>query len=184
MTAIWLVRHGEADVPPGVAIGHSDPPLSVRGRRQIARLAKRLADQPVQQVFSSDLQRARVTAERIAAGHGLAVDVCSELREIDFGAWEGRALGDLWTENPDEAAAWERDLRHVPSGFGERFEALESRVAQFRRRLDARRVAVVVVAHRGSLAVLLHQLTRRSMEEAWRAPLETGAALRVEVADC
>lgn len=183
MTAVWLVRHGEAEVPPGVAVGRGDPPLSERGRRQAARLAKRLADQPVRQVFSSDLQRARATAERIAAGHGLAVDVCPELREIDFGTWEGRPLGDLWTEKPDQAAAWERDLRQVPSGFGEGFEALEKRVARFRCRLDRCGVAVVV-AHRGSLAVLLHQLTGSSIEEAWRAPLETGAALRVEVAGC
>ncbi len=183
MTTVWLVRHGEADVPPGVAIGHGDPPLSARGQRQIARLGKRLADQPVQRVFSSDLQRARVTAERIAAGHRLAVHVYPELREIDFGTWEGRALGDLWTEKPDEAEAWECDLRCVPSGFGERFEVLEARVAHFRCRLDGYRVAVVV-AHRGPLAVLLHQLTRRSMEEAWRTPLAIGAALKVEVSAC
>jgi len=182
VTTVWLVRHGEAEAPAGLAIGHGDPPLSLRGQRQIARLAKRLAAQPVQGVFSSDLHRARFTAERIAVGHGLAVDVCPELREIDFGTWEGRALGDLWTEKPDEAKAWERDLRCVPSGFGERFEALESRVAQFRSRLDGYRVAVVV-AHRGPLAVLLHQLTGTTIEAAWREPLDTGAALRVERAD-
>lgn len=180
MTTVWLVRHGEAEAPPGVAIGHSDPPLSVKGRRQVARLARRLAAQPVERVFSSDLQRARSTAERIAAGHGLAVDVCPELREIDFGSWEGRALDHLWTENPDEAEAWESDIRLVPSGFGERFEALESRVEKFRRRLGGFRVAVVV-AHRGPLAVLLHQLTGTSIEEAWQAPLHTGAALKVEI---
>jgi len=183
VTAIWLVRHGEADVPPGVAIGRGDPPLSTRGQRQVARPAKRLAAEGVQRVFSSDLQRAQETAERIAASLRLAVNVCPELREIDFGTWEGRALGDLWTEKPDEAEAWERDLRCVPSGFGERFEALEARVAHFRCRLDGYRVAVVV-AHRGPLAVLLHQLTRRSMEEAWMAPLAIGAALKVEVSAC
>jgi alpha-ribazole phosphatase len=180
VTVVWLVRHGEAEVPPGIAIGHGDPPLSVRGRRQIERLAKRLAAQPVQGVFSSDLHRARLTAERIAVGHGLEVDVCPELREIDFGTWEGRVLRDLWTEKPDEAEAWERDLRCVPSGFGERFEALESRVAQFRCRLDGYRVAVVV-AHRGPLAVLFNQLTGISIEEAWREQFDIGAALRVEV---
>jgi alpha-ribazole phosphatase len=180
VTTVWLVRHGEAEAPPGIAIGHGDPPVSMRGQRQIARLAIRLAAQPVQRVFTSDLHRARLTAERIAVCHGLAVDVCPELREIDFGTWEGRALRDLWTEQPDEAEEWERDLRCVPNGFGERFEALESRVAQFRCRLDDYRVAVVV-AHRGPLAVLLHQLTGKSIEEAWREPLDTGAALKVEV---
>lgn len=183
MTVVWLVRHGEVEMPQGVAIGHGDPPLSARGIRQIERLAKRLASEPVQQVFTSDLQRARVTAQQIAATHGLAVQVCLELREIDFGTWEGRALGDLWIENPDEAAAWERDLRSVPSGFGERFQSFEARVARVRSWLDGSGVTVVV-AHRGPLAVLLHQLTRISLDEAWQAPLEVGSALRVEVMDC
>lgn len=180
MTTVWLVRHGEAKTPPGIAIGHGNPPLSVRGRHQVAQLAKRLAAEPLDRVFSSDLDRALVTAEQIAIVHGLTVHVCPELREIDFGAWEGRSLRALWSEKPDEAQAWESDLRCVPSGFGERFEAFELRLAQFRRRLDGCRV-VAVVAHRGPLAVLLHQLIGIPLEDAWRAPLHTGAARKVEV---
>ncbi len=180
MTTVWLVRHGEAQVPPGLAIGHGDPPLSKRGRRQVAHLAKRLASEPLQRVFSSDLVRARLTAERIAIVHGLSVHVCPELREIDFGVWEGRVLSDVWGEQPEDAEAWERDLRRVPSGFGERFEALESRVAQFRRLLNGCQVAAVI-GHRGPLAVLLHQLTGISIEKAWQQPLQTGAALKVQI---
>ncbi len=180
MTTVWLVRHGEAPVPPGVAIGHGDPLLSKKGRRQVLQLARRLAAEPLQRIFSSDLVRARLTAECIAVVHGLTVHVCPELREIDFGEWEGRSLGELWSEKPDEAKAWESDLRRVPSGFGERFEVLESRVAQFRRRLDGCNVAAVV-GHRGPLAVLLHQLTGISIEKAWQQPLQTGAALKVEI---
>ncbi|TAN34938.1 histidine phosphatase family protein [bacterium] len=181
MTTVWLVRHGEAHIPPGVAIGHGDPPLSQRGRRQVAQLAKRLGAEPLRRVFSSDLVRARLTAERIAAVHGLPVHVCPELREIDFGEWEGRSLNELWSDKPDEADAWENNLRCVPSGFGERFEEFESRVARFPRRLDGGELAAVV-CHRGPLAVLLHQLTGVSIEEAWRQPLHTGTALKVEVA--
>jgi broad specificity phosphatase PhoE len=177
---VWLVRHGAAEAPEGVAIGRGDPPLSASGRRQAARLAARLAERPLRRVYSSDLRRAVRTAERVAARHDAPVVICPELREIDFGAWEGRALADLWIERPDEAAEWERDLRRVPSGFGERFEALEERVAVFRARLDTSGEAVVV-AHRGPLAVLLHQLTSIPLAEAWRVPLRTGGALRVEV---
>jgi len=180
MTTVWLVRHGEAQVPPGLAIGHGDPPLSKKGRHQVAHLAKRLAAEPLQRVFSSDLVRARLTAEGIAIVHGLTVQVCPELREIDFGLWEGRSLRDLWIERPDEAEAWERDMRCAPSGFGERFEALEWRVAQFRRLLNGCQVAAVV-SHRGPLTVLLHQLLGISIDDAWQEPLNTGAARKVEL---
>lgn len=177
---VWLVRHAEAEVTSGVAIGRGDPLLTARGELQAERLAERLAARTLQHVYSSDFKRALMTADRIAARHRLTVETCSELREIDFGAWEGRTLGDLWSEEPEEAAAWERDLRCVPRGFGERFEDLESRVARFMRRLDDCSVAAVV-AHRGPLLVLLQQLTGMSFEAAWRQALPTGAVLKISV---
>jgi len=167
-------------VPRGVAVGHGDPPLSKLGWRQVAQLAKQLEAEPLQRVFSSDLARARLTAQRIAVVHGLPVHVCPELREIHFGVWEGRSLSELWSEEAEEAEAWERDLRRVPSGFGERFEALELRVAQFRVLLNGCHVAAVV-GHRGPLAVLLHQMSGISIEKAWQQPLQTGAALKLEI---
>lgn len=177
---VWLVRHAEADVPSGMAIGRGDPLLTPRGELQAEWLAERLAARTLQRVYSSDLKRALMTADRIAARHRLTVETCSELREIDFGAWEGRALGDLWSEEPEEAAAWEGDLRCVPRGFGERFEDLESRVARFMRRLHDCRFAAVV-AHRGPLLVLLQQLTGMSIADAWRQELPLGSLLRVSV---
>lgn len=139
LAGVWLVRHGETDAPAGVAIGSSDPPLSRTGRAQAQALALELAPRPLTAVYSSDKIRAIATATPIAEAHGIAVQINRRVRELDFGAWEGRSLVSLWTEKAQAAATWERDLRATPPSFAENVAALELRVAAFwTRRVRAR----------------------------------------------
>ena len=80
---VWLIRH--ADAYTGVqalARGRIDTELSELGREQAERLAARLASVPLQAVWSSDLLRARQTAEAIARGRSLAVRVDHRLTEV------------------------------------------------------------------------------------------------------
>ncbi len=185
---VWLARHGAAKHDPALALGWSDPPLSAAGRGQAAAMAARLAAMPVGRVLSSDLQRARDTATAVAAAHGLEAVVTADLRELNFGAWEGRRLSDLWTERPEEAAAWEADLRALPASFGESFAIFEERVLRalaligVEEGAPAARGDVVVVAHRGPLAMLHAHLTRTSVEVAWRLPFDVGGVTAVEPA--
>src|SRR5207245_3282985 len=118
---LWLARHAEAEWPAGAALGQADPELSVGGHRTAAALAAAFADRRLDRVIASDLCRARQTAETVAAPRGLEVETWPELREVDFGAWEGRRLADLWTEDPEAAARWEADSRCFPAGFGESY---------------------------------------------------------------
>jgi broad specificity phosphatase PhoE len=155
MTGVWLIRHGEAAAPAGVAIGSTDPGLSELGRLQAERLAVRLASARLTRVFSSDLQRAVETARPIAARHRLPVETTAELREIDFGVWEGRPLSGLWIEEPAVAEAWEADIRSTPASFGESFADFENRVIGWWRRAGAALSGeIAIVAHGGSLALL------------------------------
>ncbi|GAC1339743.1 MAG: histidine phosphatase family protein [Candidatus Dormibacteria bacterium] len=183
MTRVWLVRHGATTAPVGVAIGSNDPPLSETGREQAGRLAAELAGRDLARIMSSDLQRARVTADAIALPHSLRVETSRALREIDFGAWEGRALGDLWSDDPEAARAWELDIRSTPPSFGESLPTMERRIREFWQ-ANPPPVAdreVAVVAHRGSLAVLLSVITKSSLEEAFATTFELGGATCVEV---
>lgn len=168
---VWLVRHGQPDWPRGAALGWSDPPLDGRGEAQAGALADRLAGRPLGAIHSSDLQRARATAQAVAAPHRLPVLESPELRELAFGQWEGRALSDLWVERPDEARRWESDLRDSPASFAESVAGLEQRVRAFAGRLRSewpgRSEEVVVVAHRGSLAALHAVLAGRDFAWSW-----------------
>jgi broad specificity phosphatase PhoE len=178
---VLLVRHATAAAPPGAAVGWGDVELAPAGSRQAEALAGRLEAGSVERLYSSDLRRAMQTASILAGRLGLPILEAPELRELDFGAWEGRRLADLWAERPDEARAWESDLRRLPSGFGETFESFESRVAAFAARLQAESGDALVVAHRGPLLVLYALLTGTCLQAAWRLPFELGSVTEVEL---
>jgi broad specificity phosphatase PhoE len=183
MGRVWLIRHGASVAPAGVAVGSGDPGLSELGHHQALQLAEMLRGRPLEAVWSSDSLRARDTASFIAEPHRLRVQTAAALREIDFGSWEGRFLGDLWQEDPEAARAWESDLRQTPPAFGETVAQLELRVGQFwselQPSLDGREVAIV--AHRGSLAALRAVITRCSFATAFGSPMDLGAAEAVDL---
>jgi broad specificity phosphatase PhoE len=115
VTTLLLVRHGETDWNAERRWqGHADVPMNDRGLEQARALAERLAAEPVDAIYASDLSRARVTAEIVGERLGVAVVADPDLREIDVGTREGRT-GDVdapWDGEPHEAHA-ERILRAI-----------------------------------------------------------------------
>jgi probable phosphoglycerate mutase len=90
VTTLLLVRHGETDWnADGRLQGHTDRPLSDYGRRQAHRLADELEGEQFDAIYASDLARARETAEIVAERLHLAVILDADLREKDWGTWEG-----------------------------------------------------------------------------------------------
>jgi probable phosphoglycerate mutase len=138
VTVLLLVRHGETDWnAEGRLQGHTDTPLNDFGRRQARALAEDLADEALDAVYSSDLSRARETAEILAGRLGLSVVLDRGLREKDWGTWEGLTSA-------------ERD--HVELA-GETTEAHRARVLSSLRSIAARHPAgrVRVITHGGSV---------------------------------
>jgi broad specificity phosphatase PhoE len=90
VTTLLLVRHGETDWnADGRLQGQTDRPLSDYGRRQARRLAGELEGEELEAIYSSDLARARETAEIVGGRLGLPVVLDPDLREKDWGTWEG-----------------------------------------------------------------------------------------------
>src|SRR5213078_2372373 len=90
MTTLLLVRHGETDWnAAGRLQGHTDRPLSDYGREQARRLADELSSEGVDAIYTSDLARARETAEIVAERLHLPVVLDPDLREKNWGTWEG-----------------------------------------------------------------------------------------------
>jgi broad specificity phosphatase PhoE len=106
MSPLCLVRHGQTDWNlEGRYHGQSDVPLNENGRAQAHLLAQQLLGQSFAAIYSSDLQRARETAEIIADAFYLPVALEPRLREIDQGEWEGQLVeiikdryAELWQE--------------------------------------------------------------------------------------
>ncbi|OLD50175.1 MAG: hypothetical protein AUI42_04600 [Actinobacteria bacterium 13_1_40CM_2_65_8] len=117
----------------------------------------------------------------MAEQHGLVVEPSVALREIDFGAWEGRSLSDLWREEPAAAKAWTDDIRLTPQSFGESLDDLQRRVAGFWALLlplpDLGEI--VVVAHGGSLAALTAVITGEPIPDTFAARLPLAGAIEL-----
>jgi probable phosphoglycerate mutase len=159
---VLLVRHGETAWNAVERIqGHEDVPLSARGREQAAALAARLAREGVARVVSSDLARARETAEVVAAAARAPLVLDPRLREQRMGAWQGITFEEAKRRDADLAARFAaRDPDVRPPGGGESRVELSARVWEA---LDAHAKAgtaspLVVVAHGGPLQVVIYRV--------------------------
>lgn len=139
MTTLLLVRHGETDWnADGRLQGHTDRPLNEYGRRQAQQLAEELDGEELEAIYSSDLARARETAEIVGQRLGLPTVLDPDLREKDWGTWEG-------------LTAVERDRVEF---VGESTEAHQERMLRALRRISQRHPGggrVLVVTHGGSM---------------------------------
>ena len=86
--------------------GHLDVELDEVGRAQAARAARVLAALSPSAIVSSDLVRARETAQALTEVTGLTVQTDKRLREIDLGAWQGLTFDEVAARFPDEAEQW------------------------------------------------------------------------------
>jgi probable phosphoglycerate mutase len=123
---LLLVRHGQSTWnAEGRWQGQADPPLSALGEQQAREAVARLAENPFTAVFSSDLRRARQTAEVLAGALGVEVQVDRGLREIDVGDWTGLTRAEIEARWPGELAAWSEGRSESPVGGETRAHLVE-----------------------------------------------------------
>jgi broad specificity phosphatase PhoE len=154
-TRLLLVRHGATPLTAEDRFsGAEGVDLSDEGRAQVARLAERLAGEPIDAVYASPLSRTRETAALLAGPHRLPLELRDGLREISHGHWEGRTRAEVERLHPQEYEAWETDpFTFAPSGG-------ESGLAVLARALPV--VRDIVVAHEGArILVVSHKATLR-----------------------
>jgi broad specificity phosphatase PhoE len=157
-TTVYLVRHGSVlGAETRRFIGHLDVPLSALGERQVAALAGRLRRVRLDAIYSSDLLRARRTAEILAVPHGLPVASLAALREFSMGRWEGLTGDEIRSLDGAAFAAWTRDVAGYRFPDGENLDQLASRAWPALESIVAAHPggAVAVVAHGGTNRVLL-----------------------------
>ncbi len=129
MKKIYLVRHGETVWNlEGRTQGRRDSHLTERGLYQATMLAKRLVKEPIDSIYSSNLDRAKSTAAIIGKELGLDCHMHEGLAELSFGLWEGLTIKDIERDYPDEVNIW-HSTPHLPCiPEGELLEAAQSRI--------------------------------------------------------
>lgn len=129
-THVHLLRHGEvAELTQRVVRGQMDVALSARGIEQGDALARWIvANEPrPDAIWSSDLVRCRVLAERIAQLHGVPLRIDARLREQSMGTWEGRSWAEITAAEPAAVTAYWDDYHTARPTRGESFADLERR---------------------------------------------------------
>ena len=104
-----LIRHGESEGNVQRRFsGFQDVNLTEKGIWQAERLAYRLKELPVDVVYSSDLKRAKHTAEIVFGSRGIDIIPNSNLREMNFGVWEGYTFEEVMSKygNNFEINSW------------------------------------------------------------------------------
>ncbi len=177
ITRLYLVRHGETLANREYRyIGTRDDTLSSHGQTQAIQLAEALSGLPIAAVYSSPLQRTYHTALPIATRHNLEVQRVDDLRESDFGAWEGLSRTEVLERSPEDSQRlreWEHNTSIAPPG-GESFEALQQRVVTAAEHLAQAHPdqAIVLVSHVGPIKVLLGAALGAPLTSAFRIFLD------------
>lgn len=151
MTELLLIRHGETDHNrQGRFQGQVDVPLNPRGQQQAQRLAQRLRDEPLDLLVSSDLARARATAQPLLALRApvqLATD--PGWREQAFGVLDGLVLAEARQLQPEAFALWAQHSPDAAPPGGESPRRFHARVMAA--------LQALVQAHGGArIAVFTH----------------------------
>lgn len=166
-TRLLAIRHGETDWNVATRIqGQRDIALNATGRWQAQRLAAALADEALDAVYSSDLVRARETAQALANHAGVELRSDSGLRERGFGVFEGLSFTEIEQRFPDSARRWrQRDASFGPAG-GETLAAFYRRAVACVTALAARHRGqhIAVVTHGGVLDALYRAATRVALD--------------------
>ncbi len=184
MTEMWLVRHGQTDWNlAGIYQGQSDIPLNATGIKQASELALKLKGTHFDAIYSSDLKRARQTAEIIAEQVGAPVFIDPRLREIKQGVWEGMTIEEV---KQKFAPDFNRDpeLINVPRAEGaESLAEVITRMVEAANEIHNRHNGsrVLLASHGLAVAVLYLTVNQSSFLNVYKHIPENGQPLVINV---
>ncbi|MBI4824460.1 MAG: histidine phosphatase family protein [Nitrospirae bacterium] len=164
VTTLYLIRHGETESADEKRYkGSIDVAISLKGLMQIKKTSTFIkallngSNMRLKAVYTSSLQRALKSAEIIATGNALKPIVVPELRERNFGAWEGMSFDEIRASYPDAFDSWAKDpMRFSPIGGESTLEVKERVMKVLYEILKAHNGdAVSIVSHGGVNRVIL-----------------------------
>jgi len=184
MTLLYLVRHGETEMnQSGVYYGWTDCLLSEKGRRQAAEVAEKLSGASFDAIISSPLSRAQETARLIRSSQSPVL--MPPLREINFGSWEGKHYLEISRDNPQDWLRWTGDWQNAAPPGGESYSQFYQRVTDCLSALleNYQGQTLLLVAHHGSLRIILSQLLGLGREGYWHFTFTQGRFSLLEIQD-
>ena len=166
-TRIIAIRHGETAWNVDTRLqGHLDIALNAKGIWQAGQVARALAGETIEAIYTSDLLRAWHTASAIAQTTEAPLVSSQDLRERCFGSFEGKTYAEIEAQWPEASLRWrKREPDWAPPG-GESLLALRQRIASTVDAFAAQHVGgqIVLVAHGGVMDVLYRLATGQELQ--------------------
>lgn len=196
MQTIVLVRHTQPEIDEGVCYGQTDVPLPTDFTREAAEIFRRLGSlvgkaADSMRILSSPLQRCARLAEFFAAQNPRrhrVVQSDARLREMNFGAWEGRSWAEIEAQDGEALRRWMEDFVHTAPPGGETFhdlqrracealqEAIETTTEETAENNDvAATQTLVVVTHAGVIRALAAHYANLPLERAFLLAVNFGS---------
>ncbi len=181
-----LVRHGKTDWnETGRCQGISDVPLNSAGIEQAEKLAFSLKDEKIDLIYSSNLVRAKVTAEKIAGYHPIDVNIRDDLREMDQGIFEGLDFSYIQEKYPDVLEHWRKDPDTLQLPGGESLTGVQQRaldaIEDIKSRFGSQNI--VVVSHNMVIGTLFCSFTGSPLKKLRDYIVDEASKSIVEVYD-
>jgi 2,3-bisphosphoglycerate-dependent phosphoglycerate mutase len=182
-THVVIIRHGQSlGNAEGRFGGHTDTPLSPRGRKQARATAKALASEKFSAIYSSDLPRAIETATPLATLARVPLITTEALRERSVGVMEGLTFEEAAEQHPEQyQALLRRDFDHILLQGESYRQTLDRASRQLDEAIEQHRGGrIVLFAHTGTICILiLHlmgALDAPELKAVWIATSNCGIA--------
>ena len=185
-TEIIFIRHGETDLNKArLYFGHMEPPLNETGRSQLENTRRLLLEREgnIDAVFSSDLKRCTESMDILEIDKNIEKKLEKDLREINFGVFEGKTYEEIKEEFPEEVENMQKDWKNFKSKKGESLQEVMERTV---RRLDEiissyKDKKIVIVAHAGVIQTLVSYYLSGNLDNYWKFKINNGSLTKMIV---
>jgi phosphoserine phosphatase len=178
---VIFVRHAESeDNVKRIVQGQKQTRLTKKGREQSKKLAKRLKNEEIDIIFSSDLNRAIETTKEIIKFHKAPVIYTEELRERNLGILEGKPF-DEFNEILKKS---KEGFYYNPEG-GESVEDFQKRAAKFFKKIlkKYKKKTILIVSHGGLTKGILAYLLKQPIEDIFKEKMHNASVNILEIDD-
>jgi alpha-ribazole phosphatase len=172
MNRFWLIRHGEpAEEARHRCYGSLDIGLSQKGHGQMQHVAEFLKSESIAAIYTSPRSRAQESASILAAAQSCPIETVDDLREIDFGDFEGLTYDEIANRYPDLYRQWMERPTEIRFPNGESFPEMRTRVLRAFEAISSAREGqtTAIVSHGGVNRILL----------AWALQVPDNALFRI-----
>lgn len=178
-----LVRHGETGSLK--YNGVTDAPLNQKGRLQAELIKRRVEKEPISKIYTSDLSRALETARIINLPHGVDLEISADLREINFGLWEGLSFSEISSCHKEQFGRWMKEAIDFRFPEGETLGEVRQRVIGVLTRIRAENSGenIAMVGHGGPIKIILCEALSLGLSNFWKISLDQGSISVVELGE-